>query len=117
MIIIIFLFRVTRKSLRRKPPLQHDDTLDPDDDHDNTKDWWTKYFWSYEKLILESKALSDNSRSKVLGQPIPTPKAERSTSRLGFKSTKALMPSPKHLQQVEKNKASTALFHVRCFIL
>lgn len=108
-----------RKSQRRKPPLQHDDTLDPDDDHENTKDWWTKYFWSYEKLILESKEknLLAGGRNKFIGsaQQMANGRDDAAASRsgrLGFKATKALMPSPKHLQQVEKNKASTALFYV-----
>lgn len=37
------------KKTHKKKALQHEDTIDADDDDE--KDWWTKYFWSYEKLI------------------------------------------------------------------
>lgn len=94
--------------------MAHDDTLDPDDDDENTKDWWTKYFWSYEKLIMESKEKNSFSRlASSSGNNL------NGTLRAGekhpkLKATKLLTkPSPKHQLQVQKNKASTALCHVR----
>lgn len=46
-----------KKSTSKKKALQQvsDDSMEQDDDDDETRDWWTKYFLSYEKLIESSK--------------------------------------------------------------
>ncbi|XP_058826537.1 otoferlin-like [Topomyia yanbarensis] len=43
------------KGKKTKKKLEHEDTFDTDDDDESSKDWWTKYFLSYEKLIESSK--------------------------------------------------------------
>lgn len=107
--------RSSRKSQKRKPPLAHDDTLDPDDDDENTKDWWTKYFWSYEKLILESKEKNSTARIATSSpNSNGVPRSGDKHAKLTLKATKLLAKqSPKHQLQVQKNKASTALCQVR----
>jgi otoferlin len=56
-----------KKGAAKKKPLQQvsEESMEQEDDDDETKDWWTKYFLSYEKLIEASKGgnhrISDNS--------------------------------------------------------
>lgn len=92
------------KKTNKKKQLQHEDTIDADDDDENTKDWWTKYFWSYEKLIEDAKEAHNTSGIA---------RDDASRSKLGIKGAKLVAKlSPKHVRKVEKTKASTALCHV-----
>lgn len=111
----IKLFFSSAKKSQKKKQLKHEDTFDADDDDENTKDWWTKYFWSYEKLIDDSKELSklrkSNSQHQNSGNGAGYYKDDR--SKLGIKGAKLVARlSPKHVNKVEKTKASTALCHV-----
>lgn len=42
---------------------------DDDDDDDETKDWWTKYFLSYEKLIENTKGSSQRAYEALCTSP------------------------------------------------
>lgn len=111
------LYSAAKKSQKKKQ-LKHEDTFDAEDDDENTKDWWTKYFWSYEKLIDDSKELNklrkSNSQNQHTGNGTGCytgGKDER--SKLGIKGAKLVARlSPKHVNKVEKTKVSTALCHV-----
>lgn len=106
------------KKTQKKKQLQHEDTFDADDDDENTKDWWTKYFWSYEKLIDDSKELNklrkSNSQHQHTGNGAGCHTGGKDDrSKLGIKGAKLVARlSPKHVHKVEKTKASTALCHV-----
>lgn len=86
--------------------MPQDETIDIDDDVENSKDWWTKYFWSYEKLIESRKP--PNIRFPVTGPP----KDEK--SKLGIKSSKLVAKlSPKHMKKIaEPTKSNTALCRI-----
>lgn len=90
--------------------------MDFDDDDENSKDWWTKYFWSYEKLIDDAK----EQKFRITGggnNNVPNGKDDK--SKLGVKGSKLVARlSPKHRRKVERSKSSTALCQVlRVFLL
>lgn len=93
----------------KKKSLAHEETIDINDDDENSKDWWTKYFWSYEKLI-ECKKAQTNERFPNIA---PTTK-EAEKSKLGIKSSKIVAKlSPKHSKKLEETpKHNTALCQI-----
>lgn len=101
------ILRVPKKSNKRKA-MPHQETIDLDNDDENSKDWWTKYFWSYEKLI-ESKKAQTSARF-----PLVMPPKEPEKIKLGIKSSKIVAKlSPKHLKKLdEPPKANTALCQI-----
>lgn len=69
--------------------VRREDTIDADEEHENSKDWWTKYFWSYEKLIEDRKLPAQRSVCAI------ATKDEK--SKLGIKGVKIVAKlSPKH---------------------
>lgn len=63
-------------------------------DSENSKDWWTKYFLSYERVIRQTKGTSAAQKLK----PILKPEEEKK-SMLSSKGTKLMTRiSPKHPQ-------------------
>lgn len=95
------------KKGNKKKPLQSEETIDIDDDDVNSKDWWTKYFWSYEKLI-ESKKIQANRF------PITATAVKDEKSKLGIKGSKLVAKlSPKHMKKMsEPTKSNTALCQI-----
>lgn len=90
----------------KKKMLQPQETIDLDDEDENSKDWWTKYFWSHETLIESRKAqLMRNGHTS-------THKEEK--SKLGIKGVKLVSKiSPKHSKKlVEPAKPNIALCQI-----
>lgn len=94
-----------KKSTSKKKTLQQvsDNSMEDDDDDDETKDWWTKYFLSYEKLIESSKG----SNHKILDLFCTSPSASDAESNkkkftLMSKSKIVQKISPKHTNNAEK---------------
>lgn len=60
-----------KKSTSKKKQLQQlsDDSMEQEDDDDETKDWWTKYFLSYEKLIESTKGSSQRAYEALCTSP------------------------------------------------
>ncbi|XP_055909489.1 otoferlin-like isoform X1 [Eupeodes corollae] len=68
---------------KKQHPKRKSTSIDPiqeyDTDDENNKDWWTKYFWSYEKLIDANKELTKPTLLQV---------REEKQQKLNVKSSK-----------------------------
>ncbi|KAG4068663.1 hypothetical protein HA402_002354 [Bradysia odoriphaga] len=101
--------KVVQKKAHKKRVVEQDDSLDFDDDDENSKDWWTKYFWSYEKLIEDAK----EQKFRITGGNNNVPNGKDDKSKLGVKGSKLVARlSPKHRRKVERSKSSTALCQI-----
>lgn len=81
-------------SIKRRN-LHAEDSVDMDNgmDHENSKDWWTKYFLSYERVIRQSKAPPQKLK------PILKPEEPEKRSTLSSKGSRLMTRiSPKHPQ-------------------
>ena len=60
-----------KKSTSKKKQLQQmsEDSFEQEEDDDETKDWWTKYFLSYEKLIESTKGSSQRAYEALCTSP------------------------------------------------
>lgn len=106
------LFFSVQKKSNKKKAIEPEDSIDFDDDDENSKDWWTKYFWSYEKLIDDAKGQT----FRITGGSCNVPNGKEDKSKLGVKGSKLVARlSPKHRRKVERSKASTALCQA-CFL-
>lgn len=98
------IYRVQKKQNKKKI-VQQEDSLDIDDEDVRNKDWWTKYFWSYEKLIDDSKGTCNH----LFGTSL----MKEDNSKLIIKGSKLVAKlSPKHYRKPESSKSSTALCQV-----
>lgn len=82
------------------------ESVELDDDDENSKDWWTKYFWSYEKLIEDQKSPMQRFGAAVSKEEKP---------KLGLKGVKLVAKlSPKHNKKAppEPSKANLALCQI-----
>lgn len=99
---IRLLFSLHKKhsssSIKRKQlPSEDSCDLDNGPDSENSKDWWTKYFLSYEKVIRQASS-SSSSASKP--KSILKPPEEEKRSMLVAKGNKFITKiSPKHHNQ------------------
>lgn len=101
-----FIFRTSKKSDRRKV-LVTQETVDTDSEDENSKDWWTKYFWSHE-VLAESK-----SPQALRAKAAQNQKEEK--TKIGLKGVKLVNKlSPKHAKKetVEIAKPNRALCHI-----
>ncbi|XP_055712780.1 otoferlin-like isoform X2 [Phlebotomus papatasi] len=103
--------KAMKKQQMKKKQIQSEESIDMEDDNENSKDWWTKYFWSYEKLIEDTKGISGHRF------PVdPQQQKEDEKRRLAIKGSKLVAKlSPKHqnkLQNEPNPNNSTALFHI-----
>ncbi|XP_037920162.1 otoferlin-like isoform X1 [Hermetia illucens] len=95
---------VKRQLPKRKQPPPEPKYEDEMDD-DNSKDWWTKYFWSYEKLIEDSKTTTNHLKL------LPNHFTKEDKPKLGVKGSKLVSKlSPKHHKK--EIKSSTALCQI-----
>ncbi|XP_055617396.1 otoferlin-like isoform X1 [Toxorhynchites rutilus septentrionalis] len=96
------------KGKKTKKKLEHEDTFDAEDDDESSKDWWTKYFLSYEQLIEASKSSSGNIRA--LENHIPM--GADGGKKLGVKTSKFVAKlSPKTTPKKTFNP-QTATCHI-----
>ncbi|XP_062700276.1 otoferlin-like isoform X1 [Aedes albopictus] len=94
------------KHKKTKRKLEHDDTFDAEDDDESSKDWWTKYFLSYERLIEASKPATS---SRALENHIP---AADGGKKLGVKTSKLVSKlSPKSTPK-KTASSNTATCHI-----
>lgn len=96
-----------KKSTSKKKQLQQmsEDSTEQDDDDDETKDWWTKYFLSYEKLIESTKGSSQRAYEALCTSPIADINEQKKRFTLISKSKIAHRISPKHvLKPLPKSK-------------
>lgn len=89
-------------SFKRKQ-LASDESMDMDSvDSENSKDWWTKYFLSYERVIRQSKAPVPKLK------PILKQEEDHKRSILSTKGSKLMTRiSPKHCQPMANKQKST----------
>lgn len=99
---LYFYSRIKKPAPKRRAP-QKNSSTESDMEDEKDRDWWTKYFWSYEKLIDESKI--------VQIKPV-FPKMKEKDDKLGLKggSKAALKLSPKKIQK--EVKCNTALCRI-----
>ncbi|XP_055599374.1 otoferlin-like [Uranotaenia lowii] len=88
------------KNKKTKKKLEHEDTFEAEDDDESSKDWWTKYFLSYERLIEASKtvantrALENHVGSTAEGGKKLGVKTSKFVSKLSPKTTPKKTASP-----------------------
>lgn len=76
---------------RKQLPSQESSEMDGGVDNENSKDWWTKYFLSYERVIRQTKGPAPKLKS------ILKPEEEKKSTSLSTKGTKLITKiSPKH---------------------
>jgi hypothetical protein len=99
-----------KKSTSKKKALQQvsDDSMEQEDDDDETRDWWTKYFLSYEKLIESSKGGNQRVFDSLCTSPTTSDAENKKKFTLISKSKIVQKISPKHTNatapKVESNK-------------
>lgn len=89
-----------KKSTSKKKQLQQlsEDSMEQDDDDDETKDWWTKYFLSYEKLIESTKGSSQRAYEAYCTSPNPSGDSEQKKKFTLISKSKIVQKiSPKHV--------------------
>lgn len=89
-----------KKSTSKKKQLQNasDESMDHEDDDDETKDWWTKYFLSYEKLIETSKGTINKGYDSSCTSPNSESESKKKFTLIS-KSKIVQRISPKHVQK------------------
>jgi otoferlin len=102
-----------KKSTSKKKQLQQmsDDSMEQEDDDDETKDWWTKYFLSYEKLIETTKGSSQRAYEAFCTSPSSIGDGEQKKKFTLISKSKIVQKiSPKHVAKspttVSKNIAT-----------
>lgn len=98
-----------KKSTSKKKALQQvsDDSMEQEDDDDETKDWWTKYFLSYEKLIESSKG----GNQRVLDSFCTSPSASDVENN---KKKFTLISKSKIVQKISPKHTTAATTKVDC---
>ncbi|CRK93099.1 CLUMA_CG006578, isoform A [Clunio marinus] len=107
--------KVMKKSTSKKKHLQQmsDDSMEQEDDDDETKDWWTKYFLSYEKLIESTKGSSQRAYESLCISPVNDGEHQKRRFTLISKSKIVQKISPKHVAKTQtkvKNFATCEIF-------
>lgn len=87
-----------KKSNSKKKILQQvsEDSMEQEDDDDETRDWWTKYFLSYEKLIESSKGGNHKILESLCTSPTSDVDSSKKKYTLISKSKIVQKISPKH---------------------
>lgn len=95
-----------KKSASKKKTLQQlsEESIDQDDCDDETKDWWTKYFLSYERLIESTKGANQRVHEILCTSPTGTDIESKKKFTLISKSKIVQKISPKHSAKKEDNK-------------
>lgn len=96
-----------KKSTSKKKQLHQlsEDSVDQEDDDDETKDWWTKYFLSYERLIEATKGSNQRALDSYCTSPTGTDTESKKKFTLISKSKIVQKISPKHsAPQKDENK-------------
>ncbi|GAB0097053.1 Otoferlin [Sergentomyia squamirostris] len=103
--------KAMRKQQMKKKQMQPEESVDIEDDDENSKDWWTKYFWSYEKLIEDTKGICGH-RSPIDIQ-YQKEEEKRSLTVKGAKLVAKLSPKHQNKSIKESNMSNlTALFQI-----
>lgn len=102
--LITVIFRVKKHPGKKKHSNIDESQEFEDDDDENSKDWWTKYFYSFEKLIEDAKG-------SIPHRYVEQQNIEK--KKLGVKGSKLVAKlSPKHQSNKKCSKNTTALCHV-----
>ncbi|XP_039959454.1 otoferlin-like [Bactrocera tryoni] len=92
-------------SKKRSAQLNNANEIMIDQDHDDqlSRDWWTKYFWSYERLIDLTKTEKSHASEKFLAPP---PNATTTNvQKFGIKGAKFVQKlSPKGMTGISRDK-------------
>lgn len=92
------------KSAAKKKQLNQmsDNSLeqDDDDDDDETKDWWTKYFLSYEKLIESTKGSSQKTFEALCTSPNARSGIEKNSNVIEQKKKFTFISKSKIIQKI-----------------
>ncbi|TMW49673.1 hypothetical protein DOY81_005242 [Sarcophaga bullata] len=93
-----------KKTSRRGSNKENNLTPEQDSDDELSRDWWTKYFWSYERLIDNAKAEKAlNQNDKFLTPTTNQPTLN--TNIFGVKGAKLVQKlSPKAMTGLGRNK-------------
>lgn len=112
---LYFSSRVKKQNSKKKSPSRRHSKADAsapqehDPNDELSRDWWTKYFWSYERLIDNTKAEKAlNSNDKFLNPPSifsPTSSAtQQSNQKFGLKTNKLVQKlSPKAMTHLSRS--------------
>lgn len=106
-----------KKSTSKKKQLQQmsDDSMEQDDDDDEHKDWWTKYFLSYERLIEATKGSSQRAYEALCTSPSASNADSEQKKKFTLLSKSKIVQkiSPKHTvkpQPKQKNVATCEIY-------
>ncbi|XP_053689019.1 otoferlin-like [Sabethes cyaneus] len=105
--------KVAKGKKPKKNRIDHEDTYDTDDDDESSKDWWTKYFLSYEKLIEASKPSTTNFRGGLTENHVALATTEGGSKKLGVKTSKfvsKLSPKTTPKKNVNPNTATCQIY-------
>jgi hypothetical protein len=96
-----------KKNQKKKAPnkpIQEDSMESNDDDDEETKDWWTKYFLSYEKLIETIQGVSQRITDNY--NLCTSPGQEESKKKFGLITRSKIVQkiSPKHTPKKTNSK-------------
>lgn len=101
-----FSVKKNQSKMKLQPQEESVEQIDDIDD-DNSKDWWTKYFNSYEKLIEDSKMICSKLEQHHLHDD---------KKKFNMKGTKLVAKlSPKHLKKQPTSGRNIAMCHVRIY--
>ncbi|XP_065364288.1 otoferlin-like [Calliphora vicina] len=93
-----------KKTSRRGSNKENQLVQEQDSDDELSRDWWTKYFWSYERLIDNAKAEKALNHTEKYLTPPPTQLTQNS-NKLGAKGAKFVQKlSPKAMTGLGRNK-------------
>lgn len=77
--------------------------IDQDHDYELSRDWWTKYFWSYERLIDLTKTEKSHTSEKFLAPPSNS--TTTNVQKFGIKGAKLVQKlSPKGMTSIARDK-------------
>jgi otoferlin len=79
---------------------------DEDEDDDETKDWWTKYFLSYEKLIEKTKGSSQRAYEALCTSPTSSSSHEKSSQNVEQRKKFAFISKSKIVQKISPKHVS-----------
>ncbi|KAI8121686.1 Otoferlin [Lucilia cuprina] len=93
-----------KKTSRRGSNKENNLMQEQDSDDELSRDWWTKYFWSYERLIDNAKAEKALNHTEKYLTPPPS-QVSQNSNKLGAKGAKLVQKlSPKAMTSIGRNK-------------
>lgn len=108
----IFSIKKSATKAKSSQPATEELIDQEDDDDDETRDWWTKYFLSYEKLIESTKGSSQSGYQTLCISPNTIDGDHKKKFKLISKSKIVHKVSPKHASKLQTPSKNIATFDI-----